>query len=39
MDEDNPTPIAMPPMTDEEGAEYAREETMDGHYATTDTRD
>ena len=38
MDEDNPTPIAMPPMTDEEGAEYAKQEAQDGKYRTTDTR-
>jgi len=38
MDEDTPTPIAMPPMSDEEGAEYARQEAQDGKFATTDTR-
>lgn len=38
MDEDTPTPIAMPLMTDEEGAEYAKQEAQDGKYRTTDTR-
>lgn len=38
MDDDTTTPIAMPLMSEEEGAEYARQEAQDGKYATTDTR-
>lgn len=38
MDKQEPTPIAMPPMTDEEGAEYAMQEMLDGRYITTDAR-
>jgi hypothetical protein len=30
MDEWQNTPIAMPPMSDEDGEEYARQETLDG---------
>ncbi|MBA0403101.1 hypothetical protein D7V00_04525 [Stenotrophomonas maltophilia] len=36
MDEWQNTPIAMPPMTDEDGEEYARQEALDGHYETDD---
>lgn len=36
MDEWQNTPIAMPPMTEEDGEEYARQETLDGHYETDD---
>lgn len=36
VDDDTTTPIAMPLMSDEEGAEYARQEMLDARYPTTD---
>ncbi len=36
---DNMQPHVITPMTDAEGEEYARQETLDGRYPTTDTRD
>lgn len=36
MDDWQNTPIAMPPMSEEDGENYARQETLDGHYETDD---